>query len=105
MRRSLEDMARFGLAVEEGQAADRQFHRQILEATDNETLVSLAGSVGAAVQWTTHFKQRGRTAPRDPVPEHRALFDAIAAADADAARQGMTVLVRLAFEDMQPALD
>jgi hypothetical protein len=33
------------------------------------------------------------------------LFDAIAAADADAARQGMTVLVRLAFEDMQPALD
>lgn len=104
MHTALSDMARLGLADEEGQAADRQFHHVILEATGNEALISLSGSVGSAVQWTTHFKQRASKAPRDPIAEHEALYKAIAAQNAPEARQAMIVLVQLAFEDMELAL-
>jgi len=101
MQEALSDMSRLGLAAVEGQAADRQFHRLILEATGNEALISLAGSVGAAVQWTTHFKQRARKAPRDPVPEHEALYVAIAERDPLRSREAMVLLVQLALEDMR----
>ncbi|MBU6267619.1 MAG: FCD domain-containing protein [Sphingomonadales bacterium] len=103
MRAALAAMAAHGLAAEAGQAADREFHRLILAASGNEALIALAGSVGAAVQWTTRFKQRATPTPRDPVPEHAALCDAIVAADADAARDRMAHLIGLALADM--ALD
>lgn len=77
MRNALAAMARHGLSTEEGRAADQQFHRSILEATHNEALASLASSVGAAVDWTTRFKQRHQALPRDPLPEHLAVFEAI----------------------------
>lgn len=101
MRAALDEMARSGLATEAGQAADRLFHRAILEATGNEALVSLAGSVGAAVQWTTRFKQRVRPAPRDPLPEHEAVHAAIAAKQAKRARDAMLELLALALADME----
>ena len=101
MNQALAAMRQFGLAQQQGQDADRRFHHTILEATGNEALISLSGSVGAAVQWTTHFKQRVRKVPRDPLPEHEALFHAIAAHDASAAREATTVLLKLALEDMQ----
>ncbi len=104
MHTALADMARLGLGNEEGQAADRQFHHVILEATGNETLISLSGSVGSAVQWTTHFKQRASKSPRDPIAEHEALYHAIAAQDPSAAHMAMTQLIQLAFKDMQTAL-
>lgn len=100
MRTSLTLMDRHGLATEEGQAADQQFHRTVLEATHNDVLASLASSVGAAVKWTTRFKQRRRTLPRNPVPEHIAVFDAIAAGDSQQARRAMENLVGLALSDM-----
>jgi DNA-binding FadR family transcriptional regulator len=100
MKAALDEMRQWGLAVEQGQAADRRFHRAILVATGNEALISLAGSVGAAVQWTTHFKQRAHKVPRDPVPEHAALFDAVAAQDVATARQAMVHLLELALADM-----
>ena len=93
-------MAACGLATEAGQAADREFHRLILEASGNEALIALAGSVGAAVQWTTRFKQRANPVPRDPLPEHQALYHAIAAAERTAAHSAMANLIALALADM-----
>lgn len=101
MRNALLQMAQLGLASEGGQAADQHFHRLILEAAHNEALATLASSVGAAVSWTTRFKQREHALPRDPVPEHIAVCDAIDARDADGSRRAMEQLVRLALEDMQ----
>ncbi len=63
MGHALEEMARYGLASPTGQAADQRFHHIILEATSNELLVSLAGSIGAAVRWTTMFKHRKSRQP------------------------------------------
>ena len=104
MTQALADMGSFGLASTQGQEADRTFHRAILEAAGNEALASLASSVGAAVQWTTHFKQRAHQNPRDPLPEHAAVHAAIAEGDADGASAAMTDLLRLALEDMTQAL-
>jgi DNA-binding FadR family transcriptional regulator len=99
MRRALQDMERLGLAEEAGQVADRDFHDAVLAATRNEPLMALSSSIGSAVRWTTIFKQRRRKLPRDPMPEHWRVFDAIAAGGAEAAQLAMRTLVALALED------
>lgn len=99
MRTTLETMAQHGLDTAEGQTADREFHNAILAATRNPVLFALSSSIGAAVRWTTIFKQRKRKLPRDPVPDHWRVFDAIAAGDAAAARSTMQDLIRLALDD------
>ncbi len=105
MERALADMRRHGLATDEGQAADQAFHHAVLEAAHNDALASLASSVGAAVSWTTRFKQRHQPLPRDPLPEHVAVFEAIAKGDEDKARATMDELLRFALADMSIAGD
>ena len=100
MAAALAGMKLHGLATEAGRAADQQFHRAILEATHNDALASLASSVGAAVNWTTRFKTRHQDLPRDPLPEHEAVFRAIEAADATQACATMETLLHLALSDM-----
>ncbi|HKT75737.1 MAG TPA: FCD domain-containing protein [Sphingobium sp.] len=104
MEKALAEMNRHGLASEAGRAADQLFHHGILAATHNDALAALASSVGAAVSWTTTFKQRRNRAPRDPLPDHHAVFQAIAARDTAAARAAMMELLRLALADMDIAL-
>jgi len=99
MRDALQRMERHGLATADGQSADREFHDAILAATRNPALVALSSSIGAAVRWTTIFKQRKRRLPRNPMPDHWHVFDAIAAGGAEAARVAMQDLVALALED------
>ncbi|CAN7206668.1 FadR/GntR family transcriptional regulator [Phenylobacterium sp. LjRoot225] len=104
MSEAVEGMRRHGLATPEGRAADQQFHKAILAAACNEPLASLASSVGAAVSWTTTFKQRTRALPRDPLPDHVAVYEAIRDQDADRAHATMAELLRLALADMKIAL-
>jgi DNA-binding FadR family transcriptional regulator len=100
MDAALKGMALHGLASEEGQAADQRFHLVLFEATRNESLLTLSRSVGAAVAWTTRFKQRLRPLPRDPLPDHQAVRDAIAAGDPELAKLAMGLLLRNALGDM-----
>lgn len=104
MRDALAAMARLSLATEEGRSADRDFHDAILVATRNPALVVLSSSIGAAVNQTTLFKQRARGLPRDPIPDHRRVLDAIAAGDADAAQAAMRILVDLALDDTRQSM-
>jgi DNA-binding FadR family transcriptional regulator len=104
MGHALEKMAEHGLQTAEGQTADEQFHSIILEATGNELLFSLAASIAAAVRWTTFFKYRAFRQFSDPMPSHRAIFDAIANGDAVAAREATVVLVRQAHVDTELVL-
>lgn len=104
MGAALATMARHGLATTEGQDADQLFHHVLLEATRNAPLVSLSSTIAAAVGWTTIFKQRKRQLPRDPVEDHRVLFDAIVAADAAAARATMISLIQNALRDTEMGL-
>jgi len=104
MREALDAMALHGLATDKGRYADQRFHMIMMEATHNEAMIALASSILAAIAWTTIYKQRKRALPRDPIPDHRALLDAIAASDVDAARRAMTELVRLALADTEVSL-
>lgn len=99
MRDALARMRRSTLANEAGRAADRDFHGAILQATHNDVFVTLSASIGAAVNLTTQYKQRTRALPRDPIPDHARVCDAIAAGDAAAAGAAMTTLVDLALQD------
>jgi len=104
MGHALECMEEFGLTTAEGQNADQQFHAVILEATGNELIVNLSASISAAVRWTTFFKYRTIKHPKNPMPQHRALYEAIADADPVAARDATIALVRQAQIDTEIAL-
>jgi DNA-binding FadR family transcriptional regulator len=97
-------MRRHTLATDAGRAADRDFHHAILAATQNNALMALSASIGAAVSWTTQFKQRARALPRDPLPDHVLVCDAIIAGDAEAAGAAMRSLVDLALDDTRSAM-
>jgi DNA-binding FadR family transcriptional regulator len=104
MKDALAKMRRHTLATEPGRAADRAFHDALLSATHNSAMMALSASISAAVSWTTEFKQRSRALPRDPVPDHAKVFDAIAAGDPDAASAAMRALVDLALDDTRSAM-
>jgi DNA-binding FadR family transcriptional regulator len=99
MAEALEGMAKHTLASEEGRVADHKFHAALLDASANPFLVTLTSGVGAAVAWTTIFKQRLMPLRRDPVPDHRRVYEAVADRDAAAARRAMGDLVDMAFLD------
>ncbi len=105
MKEALAVMRRQTLATEAGRAADRDFHTAILRATQNDALVTLSASIGAAVSWTTEFKQRQRALPRNPIPDHALVYQAIAAGNTDEASGAMKRLVSLAFEDTLVTMD
>jgi DNA-binding FadR family transcriptional regulator len=104
MKDALTAMRRLSLSTEAGRSADREFHAAILRATHNDALLTLSASIGAAVNLTTLFKQRLRGLPRDAIPDHVRVHDAIAAQDAPAATEAMRVLVELALEDTRSAM-
>ncbi len=99
MGHALEEMRRFGLQTAEGRAADQSFHRLILLATRNESLITLATSVTAVVAWTTRFARDERKESRDPMPDHDAVFDAIMRGEGEEARLKMLALIRNASAD------
>ena len=105
MGHALEVMSQKGLTTEEGQEADHRFHKVILEATANELLVSLSSTIAAAVRWSTYFKYKTKLPARDPIPQHQALFEAIANADPVAAREATETLIRQAQLDTEAALE
>lgn len=104
MGEAIEGMRRHGLATAEGQAADQLFHTAILSAARNAPLITLSSSIAAAVSWTTIFKQRKAGLPRDPLPDHEKLYEAVVAGDPAAARAQMAELVSLALEDTELSL-
>ncbi|MFD0945382.1 FadR/GntR family transcriptional regulator [Sphingomonas canadensis] len=105
LKAALAKMRRHTLATEAGRSADREFHDALLQATRNSALTTLSASIGAAVSWTTQFKQRTKALPRDAVPDHVRVSDAIAAGDPDAAEEAMRALIDLAFRDTRHSMD
>lgn len=104
LKDALARMRRHTLSNEAGLAADRDFHGAILTASRNDALVTLSAGITAAVAWTTQLKQRERALPRDPIPEHAAVYEAIASGDTKAAEVAMRQLVDLALDDTRAAL-
>jgi DNA-binding FadR family transcriptional regulator len=104
MGHALEEMSKYGLSTAQGRAADQAFHEGILKAAGNELLATLNVSIGAAVRWTTIYKQRRHRLPRDPIPDHRRLYAAIADGDPARAREAARELIELALQDTKRSL-
>lgn len=104
LEKALQAMEKHTLATEAGRAADQDFHSVLLEASGNPFLITLTSGVGAAVAWTTVFKQRHAPLRRDPIPDHRRVFEGVAVGDSDASRAAMTDLVNMAFHDTRGSL-
>ena len=75
----------------------------MLEASDNPFLADLTSGIGAAIEWTTIFKQRQRPLIRDPLPDHIRVYQAIADSDVNEARRAMAHLVDMALIDTTTA--
>lgn len=99
MEAALVQMERHGLRTEEGRNGDLLFHKTLLQATHNEALASLSSSIESAVRWSTLFKVKDVQSFRDSTPDHRRVYEAIAARDSARARWCMETLIRLALED------
>jgi DNA-binding FadR family transcriptional regulator len=99
MKNALAGMAQHTLASEAGRLADQEFHSAVLRASHNAFIVSLTSGVGAAVSWTTIFKQRHNPLRRDPIPDHARVYEAVKAADPKAAHAAMLNLIDLAQLD------
>lgn len=78
----------------------RIFTACIIEAANNEALGTLINAIGSSVSWTTQFKHRYKAMPRDPLPDHIAVFDAINAKSRRKASDSMNKLLNRALEDM-----
>lgn len=104
MKDAIAGMRHHTLTTAAGRAADRDFHDAILRATRNDALIALSASIGAAVNWTTRYKHRARALPRNPIPDHVRVYEAIVAADPVVAAQAMRMLVELALEDTKAAM-
>lgn len=103
MDEALKNMAEHSLATEQGRAADQSFHAALLEASDNPFVADLTSGIGAAIEWTTIFKQRQRPLIRDPLPDHIRVYEAIADSDVNEARRAMAHLVDMALIDTTTA--
>jgi DNA-binding FadR family transcriptional regulator len=84
--------------------ADEQFHAALLDASSNPFLVSLTSSINTAMSWSTIYKQRDGPLRRDPVPDHKKVYQAIANSKPVAAYEAMMQLVDLALSDIRDAL-
>ena len=71
----------------------------LFAATDNEFIVSLSSGVTAGVAALNDYKERVQPLTRDPAPDHERIYDAVAAKDANGARDAMATLLRLAIAD------
>lgn len=104
LKSALARMRRHTLATEEGRTADRDFHDALLHATHNAAMIALSASITAAVSWTTQFKQRRNSLPRDPIPDHARVCKAIVEGNPDAAGAAMRALIALALDDTQSSM-
>jgi DNA-binding FadR family transcriptional regulator len=105
MRHALDIMTSETLATDAWRKADLDFHDALMHATGNEALASLSSTIGAAVAWTTRYKQRHGALTRDPVPDHERIYEALVARDTGAARWCMESLIRMALADTQKILN
>jgi len=103
LERSLEAMTTHSLADEAGRAGDQQFHATLLSASGNPFLESLTSGIVTAVSRTTIFKQRRRPLPRDPVPDHISVYEAVRDRKPERAQQAMAKLIDLALRDTRVA--
>jgi len=81
--------------------ADRAFHLRLLEATHNELMMRLDVVVIHALDARNRIQHHPGGTWLDPVPDHRAVLDAVIDGDAARAEQAMRHALRESDEDLR----
>jgi GntR family transcriptional regulator, galactonate operon transcriptional repressor len=82
-------------------AADQDFHLRLLAATHNELYASLEMVVVHALGARNRIQHHPGARWMDPVPDHRAVLDAVRAGDGAAAEAAMRHALRDSDEDLK----
>lgn len=109
-RRSPADLDKLGTAIkamlhspyssEASYRATQDFHTGVLQATQNDMLVSIAASIGATALRTLQNLQRPNRQMRHTIPDHVEVFQAILTQDETRAEMAMQRLVDLSLNDI-----
>ncbi len=95
------------LAVETGGdyvRHDLLFHQGMIRASHNRMLEKMDQALGALLRTSFEISTAKKNGPRDSLPMHRAVLDAIIARDADQAEETIVVLIEDAHKDIEQVL-
>jgi DNA-binding FadR family transcriptional regulator len=94
-------------AVEEGGdyvTHDLRFHQGLLKACHNRMLVQMSKALSALLRTSFEISTSRKDGPRNSLPMHRAVADAVAAHDPVRAERAIIVLIDGAREDIELVL-
>ena len=94
-------------AVEEGGdyvAHDLRFHQGLLRACHNRMVVQMSKALGALLRTSFQVSTTRKDGPRNSLPLHRAVLDAVIAHEPARAEQAILVLIDGAREDIEAVL-
>ena len=94
-------------AVEQGGdyvAHDLRFHQGLLRACHNRMMVQMSKALSALLRTSFEISTTRKDGPKNSLPLHRAVVDAVIARDADAAERAIVVLIDGAREDIDTVL-
>jgi DNA-binding FadR family transcriptional regulator len=94
-------------AIEEGGdyvTNDLHFHQGLLRACRNRMIVQMSKAIGALLRTSFEISTTKKGGPRDSLPLHRAVLDAVIAHDAVRAEKAILVLIDSAANDIEQVL-
>ena len=83
---------------------DLMFHQGMIRASHNRMLEKMDQALGALLRTSFEISTVKKNGPRDSLPMHRAVLDAIIARDADRAEDAIIVLIQDAHKDIEQVL-
>jgi len=94
-------------AIEEGGdyvSNDLRFHQGLLRACRNRMIVQMSKAIGALLRTSFEISTSKKDGPRDSLPLHRAVLDAVIAHDPVRAEKAIRVLIDGAADDIEQVL-
>jgi DNA-binding FadR family transcriptional regulator len=83
---------------------DLRFHQGMIRASHNRMLEKMDQALGALLRTSFEISTVKKDGPRDSLPMHRAVLDAVIAHDADLAEDAILLLIDDAHKDMAQVL-
>jgi DNA-binding FadR family transcriptional regulator len=94
-------------AVQEGGdyvAYDLLFHQGLLQACRNRMIVQMSKALGALLRTSFEISTTRKDGPKNSLPMHRAVLDAVIARNPARAEKAILVLIDGAHEDIEQVL-
>ncbi|WP_210480756.1 FadR/GntR family transcriptional regulator [Naasia sp. SYSU D00948] len=101
LERAFAEFASAGQDVRRLEAADRDFHLQLLRATHNELMIRLDVVVAHALDARNRIQHHPGAPWMDPVPDHRRVLEAVIAGDPEEAEAAMRYALRESDSDLR----